>query len=204
MTALTDQCDKIRLWLNEGTDEYPDALVETWIRGAEEDLSNRLRVGDMIQIDTASMTDGRFTLPADWEEMEMVRVVDGDPLTYKNRNDFYTQNEEGTYDNRGKYTIAGRFVEVGMATDAAPIEIEMTYFGRIPPLGDDANWISGKYPQLLLYSALHVGCLYGLEDDRASMWETKVNDTIALLNNNYKAARVSGTRLSYKSRKTFG
>lgn len=203
MTAIADKCTEIRLWLNQGIDEYPDSLVTTWVRGAEERFNAELRVDYMIQIDTAIATDGRVTLPGAWLEADFVRIVNGNPLVYKNRNDFHTIGVSGDYENKGKYTIIGRYIELGDASSVPPT-VELSFYGQIPALDADPTWLSIYYPTLLLYGSLEHASLYGIEDERAATMKGKVGEMISQLNDMHKAAKTSGSRLSVKSKRSFG
>jgi len=204
MTALEDKCTEIRLWLNEGSDEYPDSLVTTWIRGAEERLNVELRIDRMIKIDTAIATDGRVTLPSDWIEADLVRIQGANPIHYKSRDDFYTIGDSGGYENLGKYTIVGRYIILGDASSGTPPTVELAYYSNIPPLDADANWVQTYYPTLLLYGSLEQAHLYGIEDERAASMGAKVGDMIMKMNDAHKAAKASGSRLSVKSKRSFG
>lgn len=204
MTAIVDMCDKVRLWLNEGAEVYPNDMVTTWVNGANELLNSELRIADMIQIDTATVTDPRVTLPSDWIEADFVRVVGGRPLVFKNRHDFYTPNDQGTYDNRGKYTIVGKYIVLGDAGVSTPLDIEMSYYGDIPVMENDDTWMQTRYPLMYLFATLEVGSLYGLEDDRMGMWKDRRVEMTQKLNDAHMKAKASGSRLSFKSRGGFG
>lgn len=204
MTAIGDKCTEIRLWLNEGVDEYPDTLVTTWIRGAEERLNVELRIDRMIKIDTALATDGRVVLPSDWIEADLVRIQNASPIHYKPRDDFYTLGVSGVYENLGKYTIIGRYIVLGDASAGTPPTVELSYYSNIPPLDADANWVQTYYPTLLLYGSLEQAHLYGIDDERAATMGGKVGDMIGKMNDAHKASKASGSRLSAKSKRSFG
>jgi hypothetical protein len=95
MTALTDQCNLIRSWLAIGDDVYPDSVVTSWIRMAEEALSKKLRCKEMIQIDTGVLIEQRYLLPSDWRELSFVRIVGSRGLRYIPKDDFY--NPDNNY-----------------------------------------------------------------------------------------------------------
>src|SRR5580765_1252463 len=80
---LTDKCTEIRNWLAIGADVYPDAVVTSWIRMAEEYLSTALRVKHMIQIDTSLLVADRVPLPLDWQEIRLVRLPTGGVCRYQ-------------------------------------------------------------------------------------------------------------------------
>lgn len=202
--TITDKCIEIRLWLNEGEDEYPDTLVTTWVRGAEERFNRELRVDDMVEIETASINIDRVVMPSRWLEGDFVRLVDGSPLAFKDRTSFYTRGESDEYENLGKYTITGRYIIVGNADATTPPDVEMSYYASVPPLDDTDTWLSTKYPTLLLFGALEQANIYGIEDERAGAMGERVGMMIEKLNDMHKVSKVSGSRLNYKSKRSFG
>lgn len=207
MSVLTDTCDKIRLWLNAGEEVYDNDLVASWIDACRERLNRDLRIADMVQIDTATALTARITVPADWLEMEYVRVVGGAPLYYKDRNSFYTPDEQGTYNNLGKYTLIGRYIEFGDSVASPGLSVEMAYFGDVPAIpgdGDPEVWLTTRYPTLVLYGSLEEACKFDVDDPRAEMWKSEAASMITKLNDNYKKSQVAGSRLSYKSARSFG
>src|SRR5262245_27131088 len=103
MTAIGDFCITIRQWLAIGEDVYPDAIVTSWVRMAEEWLSENMRVKHMVQIDWSDVVEGRVLLPSDWQQLDTVRFRDGSSLTYSPRNEFYNPD----YCLKGRYTIVG-------------------------------------------------------------------------------------------------
>lgn len=202
MTAIDDFCVTIRQWMNWGEEEYPNPLITTMVRMGEERLNEDLRIADMIITSSDnSVAIDRFTLPDDWLESDFVRVVDGEPLEYKSRNDFYTKNADGSYDNRGKFTTIGR--ELIVSTDLNGESIEVSYFGRVPSL-DGPTWLYTKYSGLYISATLVSASAYYVEDDRLGIWTTNVTDTINRLNAAYRMAQPSGSRLNVKTKRTFG
>src|SRR6187455_239003 len=111
MTAIHDFCDTIRSWLALGDDVYPDEVVTSWVRMAESILSKELRCKEMVQIDTGELIEQRYLLPADWRELIFVRVVDGRPLRYTPKDDFY--NPDFSEDAKGCYSLSGDYLIVG-------------------------------------------------------------------------------------------
>lgn len=204
MTAWEDKCAEIRLWLNVGEEEYSNALVGTWIAGAEERFDRELRVDDMVEIDTADVNIDRVTVPDRWIEADFIRLTDGDPLVYKDRNSFYTRGDTGEYENLGKYTLTGRYIIVGNASLTSPPTLEMSFYAKIPRFTEDNTWLSTKFPNLLLFGALEQAFIYGIEDERAATISSKLDGMIAAMNDGHKMAKTSGSRLNYKTKRSFG
>lgn len=204
MTALSDQCDVIRGWLNLGPDVYPDSVVTSWIRMAEEALSKRLRVKEMVQIDVGTLVQDRYLLPSDWREMDFIRVIDGKPRRYVPRDDFYNPDEPFASDQKNCYTIAGNYIIVGGTSATAPIQLEITYYQDIPPLDVDPNWIILKAPTLYTIAALGIASMYAIEDERGPLWSGQVDTLVQDMNDEHARSKASGSRLTVRHRRSFG
>ena len=202
MTALSDQCETIRGWLNLGSDVYPDSVVTSWIRMAEETLSKRLRCKDMVKIVTGTLIESRYLLPPDWRESDFTRVVGGSPLRYTPRDDFYNPEEPFKSDQKNCYTLIGNYIAVASILPNGTV-IELAYFQDVPPL-DSATWLSVKYPTLFLMAALTMAAMYAIEDTRKPLWEGETTKLIDEINEEYMRSKASGSRLTTRHRRSFG
>jgi len=204
MTALSDHCDVVRKWLDYGPDEYDDTLVTSWTRMAEQTLSINLRCKHMIQIDTGLVSTSRVPLPSDWLELDFVRIVDGSPLKFRSRTEFYTPPDPPDPNYNAKhYTLSGNLLMVG-GNIADGRSVEITYFQEIPPLGDEPNWLMEHYSGLYVFSTLTAAALYGIENDQAAVWEDKASAIVSSLNGEYLKSKASGSNLAMPRRKGFG
>lgn len=203
MSALNDHCDVVRSWMNWGAEEYPDTLIIGFTRMGEERLNETLRIADMVVTSVPlTIVAGVATFPADWLESDFVRIIGGGPLQYKPRADFYTPNDSGVYENAGKFTTIGKEIFVDSAVISGT-QLEISYFARVPQL-DDATWLSLNYTSLnLMATLIHAG-MYYIEDERTAGWISFVDGKMKSLNDAYKMAQPSGSRLSAKSKRTFG
>jgi hypothetical protein len=201
MTAIADFCDTIRAWLGIGEDVYPDNTVASWVHMAEEALSKKLRIKEMVQIDTGVLVIDRYLLPADWRAMDFVRIVDGRALRYVPRDDFY--NPDFATDQPNCYTISGNYLIVG-GTSSDGLSVEITYYQDIPPLGDTETYMMTKCITLFTIKTLHIASMYAIEDDRGPMWEGQSDDMIGALNLEHQLSKSSGSRLAQRHRRSFG
>ena len=200
MTALHDQCEVIRGWLNLGDDVYPDSVVTSWIRMAEESLSKRLRCKDMVQIDTGLLVEQRYLLPSDWRQLDFVRVIGGRDLRYTPRTDFYNPDEPFASDQKKCYTLAGNYIIVGGAVPEG-LQVEITYYQDIPPLGDENTWLQTHYITLFTMETLHVASMYSIEDERAPLWQTESDRLVGDINDEHANSKASGSRLTSRTTK---
>lgn len=195
MTALSDHCAVIREWLGYGEDVYPDSLVTQFVRGFEQIVSETLRCKEMIQIDTGELVDGRVLLPSDWLQMDFVRVLGGEPIHYKTRDDFYTE-VDGQYQNAGKYTISGNYLIVGgTITVESPKTLELHYYQTIPPLGEGTNWLMTKYSFLYTIGTLGCSGLHSFDEDRVAVWKNAAEEMVTRINESHLKSKVGGSTL---------
>jgi len=208
---LSDKCTEIRSWLAQGSDVYPDPVVTSWIRMAEEHLSSALRVKHMIQIDTCTLVQDRVTLPKDWQEIRLARLLPaGTVCRYQTPDAFYNPEWPGApavpYPGKTKrYTILGNYLIVGEVTPSPGLLVELTYYQDIPPLLDATNnWINQYHTTVYTLKILHIASMYSIEDERSSGWATEVNNTVNLMNIAHTVDKASGSVLQQVRRKTFG
>lgn len=200
MTAISDHCDTIRAWLNF---EYSDALITSWTRMAEELLSSALRCKHMIAIDTANIIEKRVSLPLDWLVLDFVRVVDGKPLHFRSRDEFYSDPGNIANYNEGHYTITGNYLMVG-GNVADGKQVELSYYETIPPLANDPNWVMKYYSRLYISATLSVAAAYSVEDERAVTWQTAMQSFVDMINEEHAKSKASGSRIVMPKRKGFG
>lgn len=202
MTALTDFYTTIRSWMNLGEEEFPDALVDSFVKMAETTLGPLLRVKHMIQIDTGVVAVNRVLLPEDWLELDLVRIINGPVLKFRTREQFYAESEDENH-NSGYFTVSGNhLILADNVIDGETTEIH--YFQEIPSLGEENNWLMTHYPTLYILSAGIAAQLYGLEDDRAGGWKTLVTEQVQTLNEEYLKSKTGNTSLVAKRNRGFG
>lgn len=200
MPAIDDFCDTIRGWLNLGPDVYPNAVVTSWVRMAEEWMSENLRVKHMVQIDWQDVIEGRVLLPSDWQELDTVRFRGSEPLIYSPRDEFYSSK----YGNGNRYTIVGNYILLGTADPIAGTEVEISYYQSIPPLEDIPNWVMKYASRLYTLCTLWHASMYAIEDERGEKWK---NDTFTFtndINGKHKESKSSGSILISRKKKGFG
>jgi hypothetical protein len=211
MGHLADKCVEVRNWLAIGPDVYPDPVVTGWIRMAEEQLSNVLRVKHMVQIDTSLILEERVPLPLDWQEVRLVRLFPSRSVCrYQTPDAFFNPEFDDPptppFDSRYKrYCILGNYIVFGDVDTESGSQVELTYYQNIPPLTEDANnWINRYSPTLYTLKILHIASMYAIEDDRNGVWDKEVVRTINDMNNAHKVDMASGSVLMQTRRKTFG
>jgi hypothetical protein len=167
---------------------------------SEEYLSEKLRCKHMVQIDWSVVSLGRVLLPADWLELDTVRIRNGKPLIYAPRDYFYSLGSN----NSGNYTIVGNYILVGNVDTVNGTEVEISYYQTIPPLELDPTWLSKFYNRLFTLTTLWHASLYAIEDEREGTWLKAVDDYITAINTTNQLSKASGSMLVSKKRATFG
>lgn len=201
MTAISDFCNTIRGWLN--FEDYSDQLITSWVRMAEEQISTSLRCKHMIAIDTALVNQGRVKLPDDWLALDFVRVVDGKPLHFRTRDDFYNPPANRPGYNDGYYTITGNYLITPASLDDS-ISVELSYYESIPPLGDNVNWLMKYYSRLYVASTLAAASTYSIEDERGVVWQEAAQNFIDQINEEHQKSKASGSRIVMPRKKGYG
>jgi hypothetical protein len=172
----------------------------------EELLSETLRCKHMIQIDTGLVTQTRVLLPLDWLDLDFVRIVDGKPLRFRSRDEFYDNVQADPNYNVGRYTITGNFLIVGGPIDAIEGKnVELSYYQTIPPLGDQINWLMKYYSRLYVSATMSVASAYTEGgEQQAMMWQKAVDEFVNAINDTHQKSKSSGSKLNLPRRKGFG
>lgn len=170
-----------------------DAYLTAFVRQMERRVSTELRVGEMIQIDTATPLNNRFEVPVDWLENDFVRGYDGKPLNYKARNEFYNLVDGAKY-----YTMTGRHIVIGGDLDATGT-IELSYFGDIPTLTevDASSWLVEKFLEVAVRGTM----MFASEamTDNSTDWGGKFAASISMMNSAYQKSLGKGGSLSRRT-----
>jgi hypothetical protein len=154
----------------------------------------------MVQIDWMKLVEGRVELPKDWLELDTVRFYpQGKPLIWAPRDEYYVPQ----YDLKGRYTIIGNYILVGKVDVTDGTDIEISYYQRIPPLGDETTWLYQFNPRLFTLTALWHAAAYSIEDSRMPVWVESVQSMVDTINNSNRSAAHHGSILVAK-RRSFG
>jgi len=185
--------DSINKWMNR---KYDNTQISQWIKFAEERISEELRIADMMDIDVGILTNRRVLLPSDWKELDFVHYENGRSLEFKSRTEFYNLGEANA---KNFYTITGNYIVVGGPIDSVNgLPIEISYYASVPPFVEEDTWLYTKYERLYMAATLVSASAFGVEDQRAVLWETEATNRINALNVEHLRARNSGSRLATK------
>ena len=84
--------------------------------------------------------------------------------------------------------------------------VRMTYYGEVPVFADDTpSWLYTKYPSLYLEAANMQAYLHACEEEQnAANRKGLVEDGIQKLNDEWRLAKASGSRLTRTRTRSFG
>jgi hypothetical protein len=210
MSDFTDFTATLKEWANR--QDWSDALVVSFIRGAEEKLNAELRIDRMLQTDDALIASRCAPLPDDWLEMDLVRLMYTSdfypsgfaPISYKPRAEFFAMPDSVAV---GFYTIEGRQIFIGGLPDTTEGQtVRIDYYQEVPVFSDTTpSWVYSKYQSLYRYASLMHADLHALgEEQTSSMLKQLCEDEIQKLNAMHRYSRASGSRLSRTRVRSFG
>lgn len=201
---LTEFLTSLRGWTGFlDTTVFTDALLTNFLRMGEERISREMRCQEMLRIDTATITLGRVTMPPDFRAADFVRIVDGNELIFKPRGEFYALGS-GQGSNRGYYTTSGRYLMIGGDPSASnEKEVELHYFGDVPPLTGDATWLSTRYPTVLTAATMEWASTRMEDSEQKVNWSDDAGKAIDAVNVEYQRSIGSGSKLIRRVR-SFG
>lgn len=161
-------------WLNRAdlTSVIPD-----FISLAEAGFNRQLRTHDMVKRATATVEEDYFSVPTDWlETLTLVnlgtKTIPMEYVDYERLNELKGANLTG--ESRFYTMIDGKFLIYPAASSASPVNLELSYFGKVPALSDSntTNWLLTKSPDLYLYGALVQAEPYLKNDERVGLWNS--------------------------------
>lgn len=167
-------------------------MAPTLIALAEAKFNRELRVEDMVEEYTGSITASEISLPADFLEAISLSVGD-DPFEFKPRTVFFTL-DGNFYTRRGDQLILAK--NITGATD-----VSLIYYARIPALTEAAptNWLLTAAPDLYLYGTLIEAVPYmrlGADDTRPQIWASGMSAALGSIQGSDDASRFSGQALT--------
>lgn len=200
ISSYPDLKDAVREWLFR-EDPETIARIPSFIAMAEAHFNRMLRLKEMTVRATTQAGSRYVKLPDDWLEARNVQRNDtGEPLEFKSMPEMdklYAASERAGVPTAGPvyYGFVGRQMELYPApTVGALVELELTYYGRIPSLSDDnpTNWLLEHSPDLYLYSTLIHSAPFLKDDSRMGMWQTVADRILMELEHSNNRATASG------------
>jgi hypothetical protein len=208
MSDFADFKTQIMEWINR--EDFSDTLVTSFVRMADQKLNAELRVSRMIQSSDGLIAARCAPIPDDWLEFSLVLVeslnVPGGwlPIRYKARDEFFQLPDQWA---NNFYTIEGRQIYFSGTPDSIEgTTFRLSYYGEVPVFADDQDsWIFTKYPNLYLSAAMMHAYMHAVgEEQQAALAKQLAEDEISKLNNEWRMAKASGSRLTRTRTRSFG
>ena len=208
MSDFSDFTAQIAEWANR--EDWSDNLIASFVSMANQKLNAELRVSRMIESVDALITARCASLPDDWLEMSLVKLQSSVvptgfiPIRYKARDEFFQLPDKWSCNY---YTIEGRSLFVGGTPDAVNGQVvRLSYYGEVPVFSDDQDsWVYTKYPNLYLSAAMMHAYMHAVgEESQAALAKQLTEDEITKLNDEWRMAKASGSRLTRTRVRSFG
>ena len=167
-------------WLNRAD---LDQKIPDFIRLAESTLNDVLRSADMVASNTAAITSGRATLPADALEVVYVQVAstEDEPLEQITPQQLTMLRRTRTRDaaNPRFFAIIGRELVV-TPSPSTSLSMDIDYYQRIPALTDSntTNWLLTDAPHVYLYTSLLHATPFLMDDARYQVFNNTVSQQV--------------------------
>jgi len=167
-------------WLNRAD---LDQKIPDFIRLAESTLNDVLRSADMVASNTAAITSGRATLPADALEVVYVQVAstEDEPLEQITPQQLTMLRRTRTRDaaNPRFFAIIGRELVV-TPSPSSSLSMDIDYYQRIPALTDSntTNWLLTDAPHVYLYTSLLHATPFLMDDARYQVFNNTVSQQV--------------------------
>ena len=208
MSDFTDFIAQIKEWQNR--EDWSDNLATSFVRMAEQKINAELRVSRMIKSSDGLIASRCAPLPDDWLEFSLVRMQSSVvpsgfiPIRYKARDEFFQLPDKWSLNY---YTIEGRQIFFGGTPDSVNgLTFRLSYYGEVPVFADDTDsWVYTKYPNLYLSAAQMHAYMHAVgEETQAALAKQLTEEEISKLNDEWRMAKASGSRLTRTRTRSFG
>ena len=172
LTSFSELSTAILTWINRTGDTDLIAAVPDFIRLAELNAQRRLRVGQMLASTTITLTNGAGSLPSDYVQYR--RIWD---TAYPD-----IDLEPGTAESVRGFKIAGSSITAYPTTIGT---LGIDYYQEIPALtaSNTTNWLLEDVPEVYLYGSLVAAMPFVLDDNRAGVWKSFLEEAYQALEN---------------------
>lgn len=190
LANYSDLVTAVGSWLNRAdlTATIPDMIAL-----AEAEFNRRLRTSEMEGTATATLTEDRVAVPADFMGLRSI-VLDGvvTKLDYIPPGDFFDITASGT---PAVYTITDGMFQFRPSVTTGTVRI--VYYQKIPALtaGNTTNWLMTRWPDLYLFATLAQGEFFTWNDERLPLVKARVEEILAQIEESVNKERYGGRRL---------
>ncbi len=159
-----------------------NARIPQFIEFATARFTQMLRVPQMEQIATTTMTAEWTELPVDFVTIRYIELSDGKRLRHATPEEFALEVQGNTRPSPPIYMIGDMSFRVYPTPSSTAVEI--LYYKEIPALvnANDTNWLLTSFPNAYLAAALAEGFDFLRDTENAMKWDARTQEHIARIN----------------------
>lgn len=189
LANFTELKASIKTWMKR--DGLTDPELEDFIKLAETRFNREIRSMEMESREQATLSGEYLGLPADFLALRKIHLEGAPDKPLRYLSPLQIAQMDTPVGPPGYYTIVDMQFQIFPIGPGTP---EIVYYQRIPALSatNPTNWLLTKEPDLYLFGSLVEACAYSINDDRATIWEARVQQLIVDLNVMSNAQRHGG------------
>lgn len=178
-------------------------MMSTFVSLASSRINKMLRVKEMEERATDSISSSPHPTPNDMIEMRNFQITNGgnrEALRY-----LTPEQIDAEYGSAGSglpraYTVFDSQIELGPTPDGT-YAAEMYYIAKVSALSadSDTNDVLTYYPEIYLYASLMEAAIYTEDDELAQKWLGLFEQEVYRANEATKRARYSGNSLQVRA-----
>jgi hypothetical protein len=156
------------------------SVIPDFIALAEADIYRRLRVTNMENTGTTTLSAETLALPTGFRELRNIQL-NTDPVTFLKYMSPADMDMKfgGVSGKPGYYCIIGNEFQFAPVPDGS-YTVQYTYWAAFDPLATTStNWLLTNHPDLFLYGALKHAAPYIQNDPRIVIWESLYEKALA-------------------------
>jgi hypothetical protein len=201
ITNYSDLKSEIANWLHR---DDLETNIPIFIQLAESKIAKNIRSRYLETVSTHTITGGSetFTIPFDYSSIKSIVVESNprSPLEIVPDHILQQYNQNSTTSVPKFYTITGSNIYFSPIPDSN-YTTTITYNSDLIPLSsvNNINWVLTRYPYLYLYGALIEASIYTNDPDQVQFYQSKFDDAIKDIWENYNDQSFSGSVLRARS-----
>ena len=191
--SYTTVLNDVKEWLQR---DDLDAVIPMFIGFAENKFNQRLRVDKMQKYINTTLSNGAYTLPADFIEFKWLKNLSTNN-TLTSASIEWVKDRISTSDQAHTYAIDNG----NLVCYPASGQIEGFYYGRIPSLQTNStNWLDDLRHDVYVYETLHHACMFISDFEKAKIYEDKANLIIKEIQSSNNGMLLGGSPLVARRR----
>lgn len=154
------------------------SIIPDFIALAEARINRDLKVRQMLSTVGLTASAGSFPLPADFISAVRVSVayggLDNELLPVTSARNLNARLGRATH-----YVVEGSVVRIIGGSGSE--DVSLSYYGKIPTIVSNNNWLITNYPDIYLYASLLEAAPYLGKNDNISVWTSGYSSAVESL-----------------------